>query len=86
MNPCKIMETSTVAPGSMILALGRTQYNLGAVVLTLYANGVSVVLVNLRYCVVGWVNEPRALVACQKMKIGQAHKTVRHGRSTSREA
>lgn len=45
-------------PGSIILAFGLTQYNFGAVVLTLNANGVLEVLVNDKYSEVGLVKLP----------------------------
>lgn len=47
-----------VLPGSMMLAFGLTQYNFGAVVLTLKANGVFDVLVNVKYSDVGLVKLP----------------------------
>lgn len=57
-NPCKMIETLTTAPGATTLAFGLTQYNFGAVVLTLKANGDVVELVRVRYSVVGLVKEP----------------------------
>lgn len=53
------MEISADSLGYIKPALGLTQYNLGAVVLTLKAKGVLELLESWRYSVVCWVKEPR---------------------------
>lgn len=45
--------------GAMMLAFGLTQYNFGAVVLTLKANGCFDVLVKCKYSVDGSVKDPK---------------------------
>ena len=58
-RPAALPWTSSSAPGSMRPALGRTQYCLGAVVLTLKAIGVSERLRIRRVSLIGSVKGPR---------------------------
>lgn len=51
--------TLTLSPGWMMLALGLTTYNFGAVVLTLKANGPDEELVNVKCSVVGLRKSPK---------------------------
>lgn len=56
------MEICNESPGWIILAFGLTQYNFGAVVLTLKANAWLVGFDKVKYSVVCLVNEPKGLM------------------------
>lgn len=57
------------SPGWIILALGLTQYNLGAVVLTLKANGPEDELVKVKYSVLALRKLPKKRKPLVKLKL-----------------